>query len=212
MTESSNEDYSFVSYEIDENKNLAILYLNECNYNDEYINCVNKMFTKVKELDIENVAVDLRGNGGGYSTVANEFIRYLNVDEYLEWGDEQRYGLFMYKKGTHNRSNYKYDDLVFDGNVYILTSVSTFSAAMDFAEYIKDNNLGTIIGEASGNNPSSYGDIVVFKLPNSGMQLSVSRKKWHRIDTTKEGELIEPDIPCNSSEVYEALYKAIGVN
>ena len=61
----------FVYYSIDENRTLAILTLNECNFNDEYCKCLKDMFKEVKEKGIENVAVDLRYNGGGNSLVAN---------------------------------------------------------------------------------------------------------------------------------------------
>ncbi|MBR5091211.1 MAG: hypothetical protein IK093_17435, partial [Ruminiclostridium sp.] len=71
----------FVSFTIDEEKSLAVLTLRECIYNDEYVNTVRDMFTQVKEKGIQNVAVDLRGNGGGNDRTAVEFIRYLDTDE-----------------------------------------------------------------------------------------------------------------------------------
>jgi hypothetical protein len=40
-----------------------------------------------------------------------------------------------------------YKDLAFDGNLYIMTSVSTYSATMTFAELILDNSLGKMVGE-----------------------------------------------------------------
>ncbi|MDE7281805.1 MAG: S41 family peptidase, partial [Ruminiclostridium sp.] len=94
---------------------------------------------------------------------------------------------------------------LFKGNLYLLTSTSTFSSAMCFAQYIKDNSIGTIIGEPSGNAPDSYGDITAFKLPNSGAAIQMSTKKWYRIDNI-EG-LIEPDIPCEEWEALDYFYK-----
>lgn len=103
------------------------------------------------------------------------------------------------------------DDLVFTGNVYALTSVFTYSSAMDFAMLLTDNNLGTIIGEASGNSPGSYGDITVFKLPKSGLIMQVSTKKWYRVDTESMDEFIEPDIKCESDEALDVLKEMLAV-
>lgn len=61
------EAKNFVYYDIDEEKNLAILTLTACNYQQVYIDCVSQMFAEVKQMKIKNVAVDLRGNGGGNS-------------------------------------------------------------------------------------------------------------------------------------------------
>ena len=60
ITDMEQEEEPFVYYEIDPTKNLAILTLNSCNYNDEYTACLQEMFTKIKEAGIHNVAVDLR--------------------------------------------------------------------------------------------------------------------------------------------------------
>ncbi len=80
---------------------------------------------------------------------------------------------------------------------------------MEFAEYIEDNRLGTIIGEPAGNNPSTYGEITTAQLPNSKLCMQISTRKWYRINAEKEGELIQPDIPCDASKVYKYLYEVL---
>lgn len=202
------QESSFVSYEIDREHDLAVLTLTSCVCNEEYQTCLREMFTEVKEQGIHNVAVDLRDNGGGTSLVANEFLKYIDVDDYKEWANDWRLGCFLFKNEQSVRQNDKYEELLFDGNLYLLTSVFTFSSAMNFAEYVKDNQIGTIIGEAPGNAPDSYGDIAVFLLPKSGIMVQISTKKWYRVDNI-EG-LIEPDIPCGRDEVWELLYEQCG--
>ncbi len=91
----------------------------------------------------------------------------------------------------------------------MLTSVHTFSSAMMFAMYIKDNNLGLVVGEASGNNPSSYGDVVQFRLPESRLYMQVSWKKWYRIDESKDGQLIEPDLPVKADDALSYVTELI---
>lgn len=200
---------SFVSYRIDTENSVAVLTLNSCINNEEYRDCLKNMFLEVKHNNLQNVVVDLRYNSGGNSTVANEFFKYLDIRSYREWADLWRLGIFQIRHDARTISNERYRDLVFDGNLYLLTSVDTFSSAMDFAEFVKDNELGTIIGEASGNDPSSYGDISFFTLPNSGIYMQISTKKWYRIDESLEHQLIEPDIPCDAAEAMEYLYREI---
>lgn len=204
--DTENEPDSFVSYQIDSERSLAILTLTECNYNNEYCNCLRDMFTEVKKQGIANVAVDIRDNSGGNSMVANEFIRYLDVDTYQVDTCNWRLGIFNPAFGSGVNQNQRYTDLTFQGRVYLLTSSGSFSSAMMFAEYIKDNQLGILIGEAPGNTPSGYGDIAIFRLPNSGLYVQVSTKEFFRADRETDDILVEPDIECDAGEALEYLY------
>ena len=94
----------------------------------------------------------------------------------------------------------------FDGKVYVLTSQYTFSSAMDFATVIQDNGIGKVIGEIPGNMPTAYGDKLGFQLPESKLVLSVSYKKFYRVDINKS---IEPLIPDYTVEADKALEKLV---
>lgn len=199
----------FVSYHIDEKNSIAILTLNFCGYNAEYKNCLKEMFAEIREKNIQNVAVDLRENGGGNAQVAYEFIRYLNVDSYNQGENDFRLGCFNFHSNRTCIENKKYDELLFDGDVYILTSGKTFSSAMLFAQYISDNKLGTLIGEAPANAPNGYGNITEFKLPNSKILMQISTMKFKRADSSNADELVEPDIACDSADAMDVLYQNI---
>ena len=101
---------------------------------------------------------------------------------------------------------------VFTGKLYVLTDIQTYSSAMDFAMLITDNHLGTIIGEASGNMPDGYGDVLNFELPNSKLAMGVSHKRWWRVDTSKSGQPIMPDYEVDSSIAMEKALELIGSN
>ena len=94
----------------------------------------------------------------------------------------------------------------FNGDLYVLTDTFTYSAAMDFAMLIGDNDLGTLVGEPSGNLPDSYGDILFFQMPNSDLVVRISFKKWYRIDAAKAQEALIPDVVVPAEE---ALDKAL---
>lgn len=199
---------SFVTYEIDRENNIAILYLDKCKYNDEYKRVLKDFFEKIKENNIKNITVDLRNNGGGSSNVIIEFLKYIDVNEYNIVKYEHRIGPITLKSKKPTIKNKKNKNS-FDGNIYVLTSIDTFSSAMLFSQYIKDNNIGTIIGETSSNNPNGYGEVVEFLLPNSNIYMQISTKKWYRINQNTEEEFIEPDIKCESKEAIFKLYDKV---
>lgn len=137
------------------------------------------------------------------------FIRYLDVDSYKVGSMGWRLGFIYLKIGSGISKNEKYKDLLFSGNLYLLTSARTFSSAMMFAQFVKDNNLGTIIGEAPGNDPNGYGEIAVFKLPNSQLYMQISTKRFYRADKECTDDLVYPDIECKSELAMEKLYKLL---
>ena len=53
--------------------------------------------------------------------------------------------------------------------------------------------------------PLSYGDISVFKLPNSGIYLYVPYILYHRIDMSKEDIPLIPDIKCGANDALDKL-------
>lgn len=198
----------WVFYEIDRENSVGIFTLTSCVYNEEYCGVLDAFFGEVFTEGIENIVVDLRGNGGGDSRVANEFIKYLDVDEYQGWDSAIRFGWYLAKNEDVSYKNQK-KERVFVGELYVLTNTWTYSSAMDFAMLIADNGLGTIVGQPSGNLPDSYGDCLFFQMPNSQLAVSISYKKWYRIDQTKAGEPIVPDVEVVSAQALEKVYELI---
>lgn len=90
-----------------------------------------------------------------------------------------------------------------------MTSANTFSSAMEFAEYVKDNNLGIIVGEAPGNNPNGYGEVAYFELPNSKLFMQISTKRFYRANAECRDLLVYPDIECKSDDKAEMIQKII---
>lgn len=204
------EPKDFVYYDIDEQKGLAVLTLTKCSYNQTYIDCVKSMFTEVKQKNIKNVAVDLRGNGGGSSFVGNEFVKYLPADSYADCSLDWRWGFITFQMDSVKIKNDRNKTLTFAGNVYILTDKDSFSSARDFAMLIQDNHLGKIVGEPSANAVNCYGEVTYFYLPNTGLFVQISTKKFYRIDSTNTDDYVIPDYPCESKDCIDKLYEIIG--
>lgn len=197
------------SYKIDKENSLGIFTLNRCEMSQEYTDRLLEFFSAVRDNNIGNIAVDLRSNGGGTTEVINEFLRYINISDYkLFGGTDIRNGGNLISYRDEIIPNKPVDN-AFDGKVYVLTSQYTFSSAMDFAMVIQDNGIGKVIGEIPGNMPTAYGDKLGFQLPESKLVLSVSYKKFYRVDINKSEEPLIPDCTVNADEALEKLVEYI---
>lgn len=95
-------------------------------------------------------------------------------------------------KGFKNPVNMQYR---FTGKTYLLINSNTFSTALGFATVFKDYAVGNIIGETTRSEVNEFGDIYPFDLPNSGLWVWCSAKRYIR----PSGEMtiggLKPDIP-----------------
>lgn len=198
------EEKPFVYYDIDLEKGIGIFTLNTCKDDTEYEVAVRSFFEEVKDYGIKNVIVDLRENTGGTTDVITRFFTYLPVEEYQLWSlMKARFGSVLIPYGTKIHNN-KEEELLFEGDLYVLTSSYTFSSAMDFATAIADNQLGQIVGEVPGNMPTCYGDNLYFQMPKTKLWFSVSYKYFERMNKDK---LHEPLVPDDVVEGEAALLK-----
>jgi hypothetical protein len=72
------------------------------------------------------------------------------------------------------------------GNTYLLTSNYTFSSAASFAWTFQYFKMGKVIGEETGEPVVNFGDIIYQFLPNTGLQYSVSHKKFYQYGATDQ--------------------------
>lgn len=87
-----------------------------------------------------------------------------------------------------------YNALHFSGKVNVLTNARTYSSATNFVAAIKDYKLGMIIGDTPGGYATHYGDIYMFHLPKSHLQIIVSHKEHIRPSGCEKHEEITPDV------------------
>lgn len=208
ILQTESDDTPSYTYQVDKEKDVGILTLYTCEYDSEYKEFIYNFFTEVIEGDVGNVVVDLRENFGGNSQVADEFVLYLDRKTVKTPAGEWRLGPYTMTWDAKEENISHYDEMLFDGDVYVLTSSNTFSSATMFAEIISDNGFGKIIGEECGNMPSGYGDVVVFQTPNSLLSFQISSKFFERIDTSKSNQPLIPDYECDAEF---ALQKALDI-
>ncbi|HEX6813646.1 MAG TPA: S41 family peptidase [Planctomycetota bacterium] len=198
----------WVRYEIDAERSLGVFTFDRCVVDKQFLDTLAKFFAAVHEQGIRKVAVDLRANAGGNSRVTNEFLRYVAVDEYADFSGDVRWSARVYaqrggsgkprftRATPQRRSNEKVSEPdPFRGELFVLVGPATFSSGNWFATVMQDNELARIVGEPTGNAPSSYGDILSLVLPESGTSYTVSHKRWVRPDPSRDpAPALVPDV------------------
>ncbi|MBX7109870.1 MAG: hypothetical protein K1X61_14565 [Chitinophagales bacterium] len=109
-----------------------------------------QLFKEIELRRPSKLIVDLRYNGGGYSSVLNPFLRSI-------------------------RSSY----LNAEGKLYVLIGRKTFSSAlMNAVELVKENHA-IAVGEPTGANINHFGEVRSFELPISRITVYYSTKFWN---------------------------------
>ena len=116
--------------------------------------------------DIARFVVDLRNNGGGSTLIIQPLVE-----------------LFRQLVARHAIDP--------ASQVYVIIGRETFSSAVLNA--IDFRSLGaTLVGEPGGWKPSGYGEVTILVLPNSGLQVSCSTRKF----SDSLGVALLPDVPA----------------
>jgi hypothetical protein len=129
----------------------------------------DRMLAAIDRGAIERVVVDLRGNGGGDSSLLGPFLRGLR----------RRRGILR------------------PDGVAALIGRGTFSSAHMHAVWMKEELGATLIGEPTGQKPNAYGEVRWFLLPNSQIPVRYSTKYWRTASV--DSPSLEPDVLVTTS-------------
>jgi hypothetical protein len=90
------------------------------------------------------------------------------------------------------------DRPVFSGKIIVLANQNTGSAASLLTGLMQDNSLAVIVGTTTANNPTGPSGMTPFKLPRSGILVSLPTKYLERALPSK-GDILQPDYWVESS-------------
>jgi hypothetical protein len=159
---------------------------NEC-VNDESNNFAsfnNKLWSYIDSVKAKHLIIDLRNNFGG----TNSYIMPL-VHEII-----------------------KHDSINKKGNLFLITSKKTFSAALDCATWIEFHCNPIFVGEPTGAAPNHYADPDFSYLPNSRILLMISKYYWQDSWPWDKRCCIEPTINVDLSSVDYFNYNDPAIN
>jgi hypothetical protein len=125
---------------------------------------VASLLAEADAAPVARLVIDVRRNSGGDSGVAQPLLDAL----------EDR------------------PDLAGAGRLYVLIGHRTYSSAMLNAWELRERLGAVLVGESTGGRPNAYGELRSFRLPNSGLQVTYSTKRF--VLLPGPGETLAPDI------------------
>ncbi len=172
---------SYRSLEIDSNINTAVITLNTfSNGGGRHLRTfIQQSFSRIKKQEINNLVLDLRGNGGGDVNMSVLLTKYLRntpfkvadtayavaknfcpYSKYIKQGWLSNIGLwFVSKKRQDGNAHFGYWERHwfkpkqknhFDGKIYVLINGPSFSATTIFCNAVKGQANITLAGEETG--------------------------------------------------------------
>lgn len=154
------------SYEwLPETRALYIAY-NQC-VNDKqrpFAQFAREVLNVIDDRKPRAVAIDLRHNGGGNSSILKPLIQGLSERETINHSDR----------------------------LFVLIGPNTFSSAMLNAWQLKVATHATLVGMPTGGKPNSYGELKSFVLPNSKWRVYYCTK-YFNVDP-EDRPAIMPDV------------------
>lgn len=150
---------------------------------------VQKFAQEFKDKDVKKVILDLRGNGGGYVSAAQDLLSLWIDGEPILIQKSRHFGDSQTSAGSGKA-------ILKDMKTVVLVNGSTASASEIVAGALQDYDKATIVGE------TTYGKGVVQNLYDlsNGTKLKVTTASWY---TPKERSInktgIEPDIKVERS-------------
>lgn len=190
------------SIQFNESKNYALLTLNTFDEGYHLSRFFKNCFSQLEEKKIRNLIIDIRLNGGGAVQHYASLSRYI-VPKHFKVADTAvaisrgigkfsayfSYGAF-YSTAIKLLTTKKEDQLFhfryienhtykpqknnfFDGNVYVLISGPSFSAATLFAHVVKGLPNVTLVGEETGGGDYGNNGLMIpdIRLPNTGIKV-----------------------------------------
>jgi hypothetical protein len=212
------------SLNIDPELHTAFMNLNTFTPDARLPSFLSRSFRKMKQQDIQNLVIDLRGNGGGSVTNSNLLTRYL-VQKPFKIADtlfalkrnssygkyqEKRFFNWMFlqlmtrkrKDGLFHFPLYEKKFFKpkkknhFNGQVYILSGGNSFSASTLVMQALRAQENVTIVGEESGG--AAYGNnawlIPDVTLPNTGVRFRLPLFRLVIDKDEQKGYGVQPEV------------------
>ncbi len=190
---------------------------------------LDDMFTEMEAKKIKTLVVDVQYNGGGSSRLCDELLQHLYPVENLEhYTNFMRFSNLMatynpkiaavkarWENDGHKDELYEMPSpkipadyqqpAVYEGNVIFVMGPKSYSSAGILLTVARDNHIGTIVGTTSTFSPSHYGEVLPYRLPNTGVLGSISCKFFARPDAaTVDDTCMEPDCVINLDDKEQA--------
>ncbi|MGZ3949357.1 MAG: S41 family peptidase [Flavisolibacter sp.] len=217
------------SLKIDSSLNTAFLEVNTFATGNHLRPFLKSSFKKIRKQHIQNMVVDMRGNGGGSVILSNLLTKYISdkpfkiADSLYAEKRKSSYSRFMqnyflnhlfllfltHKKadGHYHFSHYENKYFKpkkknhFNGKTYILIGGNTFSAATLFTKSVIDQPKVVVVGEETGG--GAYGNtawlIPEVTLPDTKVRFRLPLFRLVIDKNAQKGRGVVPEVEAGPS-------------
>lgn len=178
-------------------------------------NVLDSMIDYIHEEGITNLIIDLRGTPGGNDAIPISVIMHFSTSRFKLWHKKIYKEITPRKREKYHTVRLKGASLIknphsrFDGNVYVLTDNGTYSAAVMFANCVKNYKYGTIVGEPTGGHISMFGGSSELRLPNTKLNYRVAKVAYLEHCNQRIRQPVYPDIEVPSEEALDRVLEII---
>ena len=155
-----------------EGKKAAIITINNFSYYAEvpmFRAFIDSSFLVLKEKDINNLIIDLRGNDGGDPWCASYLFSYLEKEPVPYFIEAYHHYEDLAKPLPLPENHYS-------GNVYVLIDGGCFSTTGHLLGLLKYHKLVKFVGTVSGATYTCTGNVMYVPLENTGLILGTARE------------------------------------
>lgn len=202
---------------------------------------IDSAFVEINKRKLPNLIIDLRNNLGGDEPFSNYLVSYianrpffwnseftLKTSAILKGHVKKNYDISKpyWKKVIENKNGsiypYKHEPYQpqlekkrYNGKVYVLINRQSHSMSAVTAAQIQDFKFATIVGEETGDFASLYASQYGYNLPNTGIEVKISKGYIVRVNGSKKAEGVIPDIYIKdhlldqNDEILDGLLKLI---
>lgn len=153
----------------------------------DYEDFLENSFKELSENKVDQLILDLRGNGGGRDNYGALLVSYLLSKEFGYFDniqvtpDYSGYGGIVERNGEffvtshQGLSIWQPQKDVYKGELYVLTDGWSFSTCADVATVLHHNGRGVFVGQETGGgyDGNTSGNSKWIELPNSGIPVNV---------------------------------------
>ncbi len=173
---------------------------NECD-TGKTLNAVCRQLKTALRAGISRVIVDARDNPGGNSNACEKILNTMGM-RVPSYGVVRRNSpLAAKQRGYGKKDGVVEHSRSLDGakqnpdvSLIVLVNDGTFSSATMLAVWVQDGKLGSVVGYPSANAPTSFGDILNYTLPRTGVEVIMSHKQFQRPDADANQTTLTPDV------------------
>jgi hypothetical protein len=191
-------------------QSIAIIDYNSCQFNRDsetqwgLNRWFDERFKQMADKKIRTLFIDISRNGGGNSDNNKVLFKHIKHDKPVKLsylmqrrydphaGDETKKELGYLKSDTFQILTPP-NPKGFDGNIYLIQGVGSYSAAVGVAEWFNELDNAKLIGEPTGQATAVYIDQFGFNLPESRIYFGCAYKYWKALPNGAEDKGVQPD-------------------